>query len=283
MTLSFLCFMQKSDTPLRQQQGAIGVFDSGVGGICVLHAVRQALPGEDLIYVADSGFAPYGDKSPDWITQRCIQIIDFLLSLNCKAILIACNTATVVAASFLRQHYAVPIIAIEPAIKPAAKLTRNGIIALMATQRTIESPQLSRLCENYAPNKKILLLPCPGLADRIEQGHLDHADIEHYLQGKLAPALDAHADTLILGCTHYPLVRAQILRVTQGCMQIIEPSHAVAAQVKRRLSETSLHRLSPNQGHTQLWSSSLRTNAELLQYFQLPAQIVLRLPPHLLP
>lgn len=267
---------------LAPEQAAIGIFDSGVGGLSVLRSIRRALPHEHLIYVADSGYAPYGDKSTEWIQARSQQIIDFLLSQGCKAIVIACNTASVVAATVLRSLYTLPIIAIEPAIKPAAQQSKNGIIALMATARTVASQQIENLCERYASGKQILLIPCPGLAELVEAGQLEHSGIQQYLHKKLTPALEQKADTLILGCTHYPFLLPQIRAIT-GPMHIIEPSQAVAAQVQRRLAHIQAHSVSGNSGTLHMWTSASHNKHILRQYLQDPEQIVHTLPEPLLP
>ena len=151
---------------------AIGIFDSGVGGLSVLKAIRAALPQEDLVYVADSAHAPYGERSEDFITQRTLVLGEWLARQGVKAITIACNTATVVAAKRLRDSTQVPVIAIEPAIKPAAGLTRSGVIAVLATRQTVQSESVARLCELHGGGKKILLQACPGWVERVEAADL---------------------------------------------------------------------------------------------------------------
>lgn len=218
----------------------IGVLDSGVGGLSLLRAIQAELPQENLLYVADSLHAPYGDKSPAWISARSAQIISFLVGQQCKAVVIACNTITAVAVSELRDSFAVPIIAIEPAIKPAAIMTRSGVIAVMATTRTLHSESLQRLRQRYAAGVEVLFVPCPGLADKVESVDLDSSEVEQLLRSLLTPALDKGVDTLVLGCTHYPFLLDSIQRVVGPDVQIIDPSAAVAAEVGRRLQALDL-------------------------------------------
>jgi glutamate racemase len=218
----------------------IGVLDSGVGGLSLLRAIQAELPQENLLYVADSAHAPYGDKSPAWISARSAQIISFLVGQQCKAVVIACNTITAVAVSELRDSFAIPIIAIEPAIKPAAVMTQSGVIAVMATTRTLHSESLQRLRRRYAAGVEVLFVPCPGLADKVESVDLHSSEVEQLLRSLLTPALDKGVDTLVLGCTHYPFLLDSIQRVVGPEVQIIDPSAAVAAEVGRRLQALDL-------------------------------------------
>lgn len=220
-------------------QAPIGLFDSGVGGLSIWRALRQSLPNENLLYLADSHCAPYGDRSPEWIVERTQRMAQVLVDQGCKALVIACNTATLVAAPTLRAQLSIPIIAIEPAIKPAAALSRSRSIALMATSRTLDSSGLQSLIERYASGIEVIRIPCPGLADRVEALQLSGPEIEAELQARLAPALQSQADTLVLGCTHYPFLRPTIEAISGSRFHILEPSFAVAAQVHRRLEQAN--------------------------------------------
>ncbi len=151
----------------------IGVFDSGVGGLSVLRHIRQALPDDRLIYVADSGHVPYGDKSPEYIGQRALAITQFLTGQGADAIVIACNTATAAAAGLLRGRFSLPIVGMEPAIKPAVAATRSGVVGVLATTGTLESARFAALLEKYAGNVRIVTQGCPGLVEQIERGDLD--------------------------------------------------------------------------------------------------------------
>ena len=239
----------------------VGVLDSGVGGLSLLRAIRAELPHEDLLYVADSAHAPYGDMSTVWITGRSAHIIEFLVEQGCKAVVIACNTITAVAAGALRNVFEIPIIAIEPAIKPAVALTRSGVVAVMATTRTLQSESLQQLRNRYAAGVEVLFVPCPGLADRVESADLDSPEVHAHLHDLLAPALYKGADTLVLGCTHYPFLREAIGRVTGPDVRIIDPSPAVAAEVKRRLFALNLLSSKPAPGSETFWTSDSAAQA----------------------
>lgn len=228
-----------SPIPPPLAQAPIGLFDSGVGGLSIWRALRQSLPQENLLYLADSQCAPYGDRSPAWIIERTQRMAQLLVDHGCKALVIACNTATLVAAPTLRATLNLPIIAIEPAIKPAAALSRSRSVALMATSRTLDSKGLQSLIDRYASDIEIIRIPCPGLADRVEALQLSGPQIEAELRERLAPALQSRADTLVLGCTHYPFLRPSIDAISGSRFHILEPSFAVAAQVHRRLQQAN--------------------------------------------
>ena len=218
-------------------QGAIGVFDSGVGGLSVLRAIRAALPHEQLVYVADSGHAPYGDQSEAHITQRTLSVGNWLAAQGVKAITIACNTATVVAAKSLREQTHLPVVAIEPAIKPAVAMTRSGVVGVLATRQTVQSASVARLVELYGADKRILLQGCPGLVAQVERADLHSADTEALLRQFITPLIEQGADTLVLGCTHYPFLRDLIQRVAGEGVTLLDPAEAVARELARRLAE----------------------------------------------
>jgi glutamate racemase len=214
---------------------ALGVFDSGVGGLSVLRAIREALPAEHLVYVADSGHAPYGDKSENYITARTLAIGRWLAAQGVKGITVACNTATVVAVQALRAQVQVPVVAIEPAIKPAVSLTRSGMVGVLATQQTVQSASVARLCAQHGGDTRILLQACPGWVEQVERAELDGPQTEALLQRDIAPLLAQGADTLVLGCTHYPFLREAIARIAGPEVTLIDPAQAVARELVRRL------------------------------------------------
>ena len=218
-------------------QGAIGVFDSGVGGLSVLRAIRAALPHEHLVYVADSGHAPYGDQSEAHITQRTLTVGNWLAEQGVKGITIACNTATVVAAKTLREQTHLPVVAIEPAIKPAVALTRSGVVGVLATRQTVQSAAVSRLVELYGADKRILLQGCPGLVEQVERADLHSLESEGLLRQFITPLIEQGADTLVLGCTHYPFLRDTIQRVAGAGVTLLDPAEAVARELARRLAD----------------------------------------------
>jgi len=218
----------------------IGVFDSGIGGLSVLKEIHQLLPHEKLIYVGDSAHAPYGDRTAKYVRERSQAIADFLLDQGVKAIVVACNTATAEAATQLRKTMDVPVIGLEPAIKPAAQLSKSGIIGVLATQRTIDSERLLGLTERYAKNKKVLAQACPGLVEQVEAYKLDHLDTQKMLNQYISPLLEQGADSLILGCTHYPFLLPAIREITGNDIQILETGRPVAEQLKRVLNQNNL-------------------------------------------
>jgi glutamate racemase len=227
-------------------QGAIGVFDSGVGGLSVLRAIRAALPHEHLVYVADSGHAPYGDQSEAHITQRTLTVGNWLAEQGVKGITIACNTATVVAAKTLRDQTHLPVVAIEPAIKPAVALTRSGVV---------QSASVARLVELYGADKRILLQGCPGLVEQVERADLHSAETESLLRQFITPLLEQGADTLVLGCTHYPFLRDTIQRVAGEGVTLLDPAEAVARELARRLADSGSLSSASTQGSVQFFTS----------------------------
>ena len=236
-------------------QGAIGVFDSGVGGLSVLRAIRAALPHEHLVYVADSGHAPYGDQSEAHITQRTLKVSSWLAEQGVKAITIACNTATVVAAKTLREQTHLPVVAIEPAIKPAVALTRSGVVGVLATRQTVQSASVARLVDLYGADKRIVLQGCPGLVEQVERADLHSADTEALLRQFISPLLEQGADTLVLGCTHYPFLRDLIQRLAGQGVTLIDPAEAVARELARRLAEAGRLSAASQLGQVQFFTS----------------------------
>ncbi len=221
----------------------VGIFDSGIGGLSVLKEIHQLLPHENLIYVGDSAHAPYGDRSADYVRERSQAIADFLLDQGVKAIVIACNTATAEAATQLRQTLDVPVIGLEPAIKPAAQVSKSGIIGVLATQRTINSKRLLGLTERYANNNKVLAQACPGLVERVEACELTGEATSQLLDKYISPLLQQGVDALILGCTHYPFLIPAIRKITGEEIQILETGKPVAEQLQRILKQNKLERL----------------------------------------
>ena len=226
-----------SATTAKPLQGAIGVFDSGVGGLSVLRAIRAALPHEHLVYVADSGHAPYGDQSEAHITQRTLTVGNWLAEQGVKGITIACNTATVVAAKTLREQTHLPVVAIEPAIKPAVALTRSGVVGVLATRQTVHSAAVARLVALYGADKRILLQACPGWVEQVERADLHSAETEALLRQFITPLLEQGADTLVLGCTHYPFLRDTLARIAGELVTLLDPAEAVARELTRRLAD----------------------------------------------
>lgn len=242
----------------------IGVFDSGVGGLSVLQAIRRALPGEHLLYVADSAYAPYGDKSQQFIEARSMAISQFLVSQNVKAIVVACNTATGAAVTTLRSKFTVPIIAMEPAVKPATANTQSGVIGVLATSRTLASDNFVRLFARHGTNVEILGQACPGLVEQVEAGDLSGNTTRLLLERYVRPLLEQGADTLVLGCTHYPFLAPLIQEIAGSKVAVIDSAAAVARELRRRLEADHLLADSTRIGTEYFWTSGALDKAQPL-------------------
>jgi glutamate racemase len=242
----------------------IGVFDSGVGGLSVLHEIRRALPGEDLLYVADSAHAPYGDKSQQFIEVRSIAITEFLLSRNAKATVVACNTATGAAITALRARFSVPIIAMEPAVKPAAMNTQSGVVGVLATSRTLASDNFVKLFARYGDDVQILGQACPGLVEQVEAGDLSGDKTRALLEQYVLPLVERGADTLVLGCTHYPFLAPLIREIAGSGVAVIDSAAAVARQLHRRLDAGDLLADGARVGTECFWTSGTLDKAQPL-------------------
>ncbi len=243
MTTQAIKLDMKKSRPIKSQlvaDKAIGVFDSGVGGISVLRHIHALLPHEQLLYVADSKHAPYGNKTPMEIQARCFEIADFLIAKGAKALVVACNTATAAAIDALRARYSLPIVGMEPAVKPAAAASKNGIIGVLATTGTLQSAQFAALLESYGRNVKVVTQACVGLVECIERGELNSDSTLALLQRYCQPLLDEGADTIVLGCTHYPFVRPLIEKVVGSQVVLIDTGAAVAKFLHKRLLESGL-------------------------------------------
>ena len=235
--------------PVPSPNAPIGIFDSGVGGLSVLRHIRAQLPQEHLMYFADSGFAPYGDKPEAVVVERVLAIGSFLVEQKAKAIVVACNTATVAAIARLRERFpGMPIVGVEPGLKPAAAATRSGTVGVLATERTLSGAKFLQLRDQIseASGARFLLQPCHGLADQIEFGELESSETDALLSRYILPLLEGGADTLVLGCTHYPLVQASIekiiARATDRAVTLIDTGDAVARQLARLLTAANLAR-----------------------------------------
>ncbi len=243
-------------------EAPIGVFDSGVGGLSVLGEIRALLPQESLLYVADSAHVPYGEKSPEFICERSQRIAEFLLAQGAKALVLACNTATAAAISQLRERYPqLPIIGMEPAVKPAAAATQSGVVGVLATTGTLKSAKFAALLDRFASDVRVITQPCPGLVELIEAGELDSDVTRTLLQGFVQPLLAEGCDTLILGCTHYPFIKSLLRQLLPASVSLIDTGAAVARQLQRVLAEQQLLATGPARP-AQFWSSA---NCQQLQ------------------
>jgi glutamate racemase len=209
----------------------IGVFDSGLGGLSVLRALRARLPSARLVYVADSAYAPYGERSPGDVLERSLRLTAHLARSGARMIVVACNTATALAIDQLRAQWPdLAFIGVEPGIKPAAAITRNGRIGVLATPATLASARLRGLMERHAHGVAVQLQACPGLAAAIERGDTHDSEIGSLLERYCAPLRDGDVDTLVLGCTHYPFVAARIQLLMGPNVTLVDTAEPVAAR-----------------------------------------------------
>ena len=241
---------------MAERSAPVGVMDSGVGGLSVLHEIRRLLPDESLLYVADCGHVPYGEKSAEHIRQRCRLIAEFFHAKGAKAMVLACNTATVAAVADLRERYpGWPLVGMEPAVKPAAAATRSGVVGVLATTGTLQSAKFAALLDRFASDVQVVTQPCPGLVECIEKGDLGSPALRQLLLGYVQPLLAARCDTLILGCTHYPFLRPLLAQMVPADVAIIDTGAAVARQLQRLLRERALLADGPGR-EAQFWTSA---------------------------
>jgi len=240
----------------------IGVMDSGVGGLSVLRHIHRLLPYEHLTYVADSQYAPYGNLNPEQITERCFAVADFLIAQDIKLLVVACNTATAAAITDMRAKYDVPIVGMEPAVKPAATASKNGIIGVLATVGTLKSAQFAALLESYGRNVEVVTQGCIGLVECIERGEINTDSTKVLLTKYCTPLLEAGADTIVLGCTHYPFVRELIQEIVGDDVTLIDTGNAVSKQLQTILQTQSLITSSKEAPTITIWTNSSAGNRE---------------------
>lgn len=246
---------------MKVEDRPIGFFDSGVGGISVLAEAVKVLPGENFIYFGDSKNAPYGTRSVEEVKALTFNAVDFLIKKNIKALVVACNTATSVAITDLREKYSVtmPIIGIEPALKPAAEYKRNGSILIMATPMTLAETKFNNLMNNYKDEFEIEPLPCPGLVELIESGKIEGEEIDNYLQDKVKSFKSKGIAAIVLGCTHYPFIKKALSRIVSIEVPIIDGSKGTVRQLQRQLVEYNIINGRQQGGKIEI-SNSLGTN-----------------------
>lgn len=218
----------------------VAVFDSGLGGLTVLRVLRERLPQEDFFYFADTRFLPYGDRPETFLKERGVLIADGLARHGAKALVIACNTATAAAAEAIRAATSLPVVALEPGVKPAAVLTKTGAIGVLATTRTLASERFQRLVGNHANHVRVVAQACPGLAEAIETEGPESARVAALLDEFVAPLAAAVTDVVVLGCTHYPWVSAAIAARLPAGTTLLDTGEAVARQLERLLAAGGL-------------------------------------------
>lgn len=263
------------NTPQTINTDPIGIFDSGVGGLSIAQCIKQQLPHENLLYIADTLHAPYGEKSAEFIQHRVNEISLWLIEHNVKALVVACNTATVNAIDQLRENISIPVIGVEPAIKPAANSSKNNKVAILVTKATAENQRFLALVDCFKNKSDVFIQPCPGLVELIEQGKKNTVECEFMLRRYLEPLIAKGVDTIVLGCTHYPLVTALIQKICGDSVQVMETAQPVTEQLQRQLT---LHQLlNPNQniGTIHFYSSKLspRQQALFTHIWQAPLQL----------
>ncbi|NIF81855.1 glutamate racemase [Paraburkholderia sp. Cy-641] len=229
-------------------QAPVGIFDSGLGGLSVLRAVRAQLPDETLLYVADSLYAPYGERDDDFIADRTLAIGEWLMGQGAKALVVACNTATAQSIALVREKLPIPLIGVEPGIKPAALQSKSRVAGVLATQATLRSARFQGLLERYAADCRFLCQPGHGLVQAVERCDVSSAELRALLRSYLEPMLDAGADTLVLGCTHYPFLDAAIRDIVGDRLALIDTSVAIARQLERVLDQHGLRATAPAAG-----------------------------------
>ena len=233
----------------------IGIFDSGVGGLSITQCIEQQLPRENLLYVADTLYAPYGEKSTEFIQQRVNEIAQWFIARNAKAIVVACNTATVNAIDLLRKNISIPVIGVEPAIKPAVNISINKKVAILVTKATAENQRFLALVAQYSHNSDVTIQPCPGLVELIEQDKKKSPECKLMLLTYLQPLLEKGVDTIVLGCTHYPLIKSLINEICGDSVVVMETAQPVTEQLKRQLALHQLINPLNNIGTTTFYSS----------------------------
>jgi glutamate racemase len=247
---------------VNNKEKPIGFFDSGVGGLSVLKESLRVLPNEDFVYFGDSINAPYGTKDVNEVRKLTFNAVDFLLEKGVKAVVIACNTATSAAIDELREKYRdIPIIGIEPALKPAVEISRGKSIIIMATPMTLTEKKFSKLMEQYKKEVDIISLPCAGLVEFIENGIIEGEQIESYLREKLKEFMHLEVAAIVLGCTHYPFIKNELIKIVGEKTFIIDGSVGTVNQLKRQLAQSNLLNEKKTKGIVTIHNSATGTSS----------------------
>lgn len=241
-----------------EMQRPIGVFDSGVGGISVLRELVALMPNENFIFYGDSKNAPYGTKTLEEVRKLTLADAEYLRSRNVKALVVACNTATSAAIHILREKYQkeIPVIGIEPALKPAVSVKENSRVLVMATPMTLREKKFHNLMQKFQDQAEIISLPCPGLVEFVERGELSGEALEHFLKNLFAPYQERKVDAVVLGCTHYPLVRKTIQKVLGQGVAVFDGGAGTARETLHKLKEYGLVSDAVTPGTVQFYNST---------------------------
>ncbi len=243
-------------------QNPIGIFDSGLGGLTIYSEIHKLLPHENIIYLADSKNAPYGGKSKDEIIRISVKNTEFLLEQGCKLIVVACNTASTNAVKYLREHYEVPIIRVQPAIKPAALNSKTKVVGMLATKGTLESELLFETAQRFAQGVKVVEQVGEGLVSLIETGKMRSPEMTRLLRKYVEPMLEQNIDQLVLGCTHYPFLTDQIQEITGDRVCIVDSGEAIARQTRVILNQEGLLNTENKEGYRIFYTNK---NPQVLQ------------------
>jgi glutamate racemase len=234
----------------------VGVFDSGIGGLSVLRAIRGLLPFQPIIYLADQGHVPYGPRSLEEVRHFAENITRFLIGQGARLVVVACNAASAASLHYLRLTFPdIPFVGMEPAVKPAAEFSRSRVVGVLATTATFQGALYASVLERFAREVTVLQDPCPGLVHEIEAVNLDGEEPRRILEKALRPMLEKGIDTVVLGCTHYPFVIPIIQDIVGPSVLVIDPAPAVARQTARLLELHNLLAPGPNQGASQFFTS----------------------------
>lgn len=216
----------------------IGMLDSGVGGLTILRAIREQLPGQPVVYLADQAHVPYGVRKIEEVRSFTKEITRFLIDQGARIIVVACNTASVAALGYLRNEFPeTPFVGMEPAVKPAAEQTKTGVVGVLATYATFQTDVYNSVVERFAKNVTILQNHCPGLVNQVEKGDLAGLETRRILESALRPMIAQGIDTVVLGCTHYPFVIPLIQEIVGPNVRVIDPAPAIARQTQRLMTE----------------------------------------------
>ena len=250
-------YVNWSENTLNKKEMPIGFLDSGLGGISVLREALKIMPNENYIYFGDSKNAPYGTKTKKEIRDLTFNTVEFLLEKGAKGIVVACNTATSAAVAELRLVYPdIPLVGIEPAIKPAVELSKKGNILMMATPMTVKQDKFKYLLNRYKDKADIVPIPCEGLMEFVENGVFEGEELKAYLRGKLSGYDSSNTSSIVLGCTHYPFVSEAIKNVIGNDVEIIDGGLGTAKEIKRRLAVKDLLNDSQEKGKIEVYNSS---------------------------